>query len=271
MPDGQAKYVHSEGQPFLDRDGNLTKMFGIAQDVTNMHHLDDAKREFVSLASHQLRTPASGVKAFLSLLIDGYAGTLTRKQHQFVKKAYEANDRQLDIIDNLLSLASIESGKLVLNREPVNLNDIIRACLPHHRLEIREKKQKLSTHLPKKPLIIKGDASHLQMAVDNLISNAIKYTPEKGVITVSSHMDEHAAYLDVIDSGIGIAKADIPSLFQKFSRLSISTSTSGTVGGTGLGLYLAKYIIKLHRGTISVKSRRGEGAQFRIKLPLAKK
>ena len=269
MPDGSHKYVHTEGRLVTDRDGNVTKIVGIAQDVTETYHLDDAKREFVSLASHQLRTPASGVKAYLSLLLDGLVGELTRKQELFVKKAYEANDRQLDIIDGLLSLASIESGKLTLHKEVANLNQIIRRCIPHHKLEAREKKQKLSIQLSHTPLPVRVDTSHLQMAIDNLISNAIKYTPEKGKITISSRTTATSAYLEVVDSGIGIAKSDLPSLFQKFSR--VHDPAHKTVGGSGLGLYLAKYIVDRHRGTISVRSRPGEGAQFRIKLPLEHK
>ncbi len=269
MPDGSNKYVHTEGRLLTDRDGNITKIVGIAQDVTETYHLDDAKREFVSLASHQLRTPASGVKAYLSLLIDGLAGELTRKQELFAKKAYEANDRQLDIIDGLLSLASIESGKLVLHKEVANLNQIIKRCIPHHKLEAREKKQQLSVQLARTVLPVRVDASHLQMAIDNLISNAIKYTPERGKITIISRTTNTSAYLEVIDSGIGIAKSDLPLLFQKFSR--VHDPAHKAIGGSGLGLYLAKYIIDRHRGTISVRSRPGQGAQFRIKLPLERK
>lgn len=269
MPDGSNEYIHTEGRLLTDREGNVTKIVGIAQDVTEAYHLDDAKREFISLASHQLRTPASGVKAYLSLLLDGLAGELTRKQKLFVKKAYEANDRQLDIIDGLLSLASIESGKLILHKEAINLNQIIRRCIPNHRLKAREKKQKLSVQLSRTTLPVRVDASHLQMAIDNLISNAIKYTPERGKITISSRATTASAYLEVVDSGIGIAKSDLPSLFQKFSR--IHDPAHKTVGGSGLGLYLAKYIIDRHHGTISVRSRPGEGAQFRIKLPLKRK
>lgn len=270
MPDGTYKYAHGEGQLVINKDGSIIKVVGTIQNVTEMYHLDEAKNEFVSLASHQLRTPASGVKAYLSLLIDGYAGApLTRKQQSFAKRAYDANERQLDIIDSLLSLASIESGKLILHKETINFNDIVRRCLLHHRPEARKKRQKFTTHLARSSILIQADDSHLQMAIDNLISNAIKYTPEKGSVVVSTRTTTTAAYLEVTDSGIGIAKSNLPSLFQKFSRL--SDPASKTVDGSGLGLYLAKYIVNQHRGTISVRSRHGEGAQFRIRLPLTRK
>jgi len=268
MPDESVKYVHGEGQLLSNRSGAVTKIVGTAQDVTEMHHLDDTKREFVSLTSHQLRTPATGVKAYLALLADGYAGPLTHKQQTFLKKAYAANERQLDTIDSILSLASIESGKLTLHKQIMDFKDIVRNCVPHHRPEARKKKQKFSTKLTRKPVIIQADSLHLQMAIDNLVSNAIKYTPEKGTISIATHATATAVYLDVTDNGIGIAKDNIPSLFRKFSRL--SDPASKTVDGSGLGLYLAKYIVTRHRGTISVRSRHGEGAQFRIKLPLVR-
>lgn len=269
MPDASIKYVHGEGQLVFNRSGSVTSIVGTAQDVTDARHLEDTKSEFVSLASHQLRTPASGVKAYVSLLIDGFAGKLTRKQLAFAKKAHEANERQLDIIDSLLSLASIESGRLVLHKQAINLNDILRQCLPEHRLEARRKKQKFSSHLSRKPIFIQADPTYVRMAIDNVISNAIKYTPEKGAVNITTRSTSFSAFCEVTDSGIGIPKASLPALFQKFSRL--SDPASKTVDGSGLGLYLAKYIVDQHHGAISVRSHTGQGAQFRIRIPMLKK
>lgn len=265
MPDGSVKYVHSDGEIITARSGSITRIVGTTQDVTDARHLDDTKSEFVSLASHQLRTPASTVKTYVSLLIDGFAGKLTRKQLAFAKKANDANERQLDIIDSLLSLASIESGRLVLHKQAINLNDVLRQCLPEHRLEARKKKQKFSSDLSRKPIFVNADATYIRMAVDNLISNAIKYTPEKGMIKITTRSTSFSAFCEVTDSGIGIPKSSLPALFQKFSRL--SDPASKTVDGSGLGLYLAKYIINQHHGSISVHSHSGQGAQFRIRVP----
>lgn len=269
LPDGTIKYLHDEGRPEYDKDGNVTKLIGTSQDVTEVQHLDIAKREFVSLASHQLRTPASGVKAFLSILIDGHAGPLNKKQRSFAKKAYDSNNRQLDIIESLLSLASIESGRLTMFKETIDLVAFTRQSLASHRHSIREKKHKLTYIKPKKPVYITADPNVLQMAIDNLISNATKYTLESGEITVTVRATNSSAYLEVSDTGIGIAKKDIPALFQKFSRL--SDPASKTVGGSGLGLYMARYIIELHKGTLTVRSKHGVGTQFIVKLPLARK
>lgn len=267
LPDGTAKYLHSEGRPIKNKEGKVVKISGTAQDVTDIYHLDLAKREFVSLASHQLRTPASGVKAFLSLLMDGHGGKLTKSQQQFTKQAYEANDRQLEIIDNLLSLASIESGKLMLKKEWVDIQKLIEQYLPHHLEQTRAKKQKLHFKRLKKRVFVEVDPGALQMAIDNLVSNAIKYTPEHGRVNITVRLSKTAVYIEVTDTGIGIARKDLPLLFQKFSR--VSDPSSHTVGGSGLGLYMAKYIVELHGGRIFVRSRHGEGTQFTIKLPLS--
>lgn len=269
LADGTIKYMHGEGRPEFDRDGNVIKLLGTAQDITEIYHLDIAKREFVSLASHQLRTPASGVKAFLSILIDGHAGALNKKQVAFAKKAYASNNRQLDIIESLLSLASIESGRLTMFKETIDLSAFVKQCLTAHRHTIRDKKHKLTYVKPKTPVMVTVDPNALQMAVDNLVSNAAKYTLDGGHITAEIRSTKSHAYLEITDTGIGIAKKDLPALFQKFSR--ISDPASKTVGGSGLGLYMAKYIVELHKGTLTVRSKYGVGTQFIIKLPLASK
>lgn len=266
MPDGSIKYVRSIGQPRLNSHGTVITLAGTAQDVTEMHVLDIAKRDFISLASHQLRTPASGVKAFLSLLLDNRAGELTKKQREFVMKANDSNNRQLEIIDALLNLASLQSGKITLRKQKVDLRTMLTHSLAHYRSTLKEKNQRLAVIKPKQPVPINADITHIQMAIDNLISNAIKYTPEKGKITITIRTTKSHALLEVADTGIGIAKQDIPVLFQKFTRL--NNPASGTVSGSGLGLYLTQGIVELHSGKISVHSRLGEGARFVIKLPL---
>jgi PAS domain S-box-containing protein len=265
-PDGGVKYVNSEGRPILDDRGKVIMIAGTVQDTTEMYHLDAAKREFVSLASHQLRTPASGVKAFLSLLRDGYAGKLNRKQKNFVQKAFESNNRQLEIIDNLLNLASIESGKLTIHKEVIDIHELIKRCVPDHLPSIKDNKQKLVFNEYKEPVFVNVDPGNLQMAIDNLLSNAIKYSPTKGKITVTVRGTRASAYIEVTDNGIGIARKDVAALFQKFSRL--NNPASKTVSGSGLGLYLARYVVKLHGGTITVRSKPSTGTRFTIKLPL---
>ncbi len=268
LKDGTVRYLASQGQTLRDQSGKSHKMVGTVKDITETKHLDDAKREFVALASHQLRTPATGVKAYLSLLLDSYAGPLSRKQSNFAKQAYESNNRQLQIVEDLLSLATIESGKLTAKKELVNINEIIKKCLPNHRPRLTLKKQKLTIHNRAKNVHARADPSHILMALDNLIANAITYTPEKGTITIMVTASQRSVYIEVSDTGIGIAKKDLASLFKKFSRIDIPTVTG--INGSGLGLYLAQYVIQHNHGTISVRSQVGSGSTFKIRLPLSK-
>lgn len=266
MPNGSIKYIHSEGRPLVDAKGKLTKMTGTIQDVTDAHELDTIKRDFVSLASHQLRTPASGVQAFIALLLDGYAGPLNEQQNRFLKRAYDSNTRQLEIIENLLNTAALESGKLSPKRQHVELKALVKDCLPPHQLKATAQHQTLDMKTSKEKIYVTADPALLQMAVDNLISNAIKYTPDKGYVTISVRKAKASAYIEVSDTGLGIAKQDQQALFKKFSR--INNPHGQQVSGTGLGLYLAYNVVKLQRGSITVKSKPGKGAAFRIRLPL---
>ncbi len=267
LHDGSIRHIHSEGKPILDDNGKVTKLVGIARDITEQHRLDIAKNEFVSLASHQLRTPASGVKAYLSILVDDRAGELSPQQSEFVKKAYDANDRQLAIIDTLLNLASIQSGKIKIKKELVDLRHLIDLSLPNHQVRAEEKNHKLKFNKPRRPILVNADSNLFQMVIDNLISNAIKYTPDGGRVSINLRANDTSVYMEIEDSGIGIDKKDLPALFKRFSR--IDNESSRDISGSGLGLYLARHIVNLHGGSITVQSEPGVGSKFRARLPLS--
>jgi signal transduction histidine kinase len=268
-PDKQIRFVHNEGHFVFDRKGRPIKMIGIIQDLTAERALDQAKNEFVSLASHQLRTPATGVKAFLALLTDGYAGQLNEKQRQFLESAYEANERQLSIINDLLSVASIESGRIILRKELSDIGKITQTCVEEHRAHSKKQEQEILLSLPQAPIKAYVDQSRFRMILDNLISNASKYTPHNGKITIHVRKQAGKAIVDVKDTGSGIAKKDMHKLFGKFSR--IENVKNLNVDGSGLGLYLAKYLSELHDGDILVKSRLGRGSTFSVKVPIGTK
>jgi signal transduction histidine kinase len=265
-PDRSIRHVHCEGRVITNRKGHAIKMFGTSQDITYERELDQAKNEFVSLASHQLRTPATGVKAFLALLADGYAGKLNKKQHQFLSNAYEANERQLHIINDLLNVASIESGKIAIKKVPTNLATLVDAVIVEHSSTIHKRKQIMNFVRPDTSIKAPVDPGRFKMIIDNLVSNAIKYTPSEGRITISLTRHAGKGFISITDTGAGIAKRDLPKLFGKFSR--IDNIRSINVDGSGLGLYLARYLARLHGGDILVKSRLGRGSTFTIKVPL---
>ena len=266
--DGKMQIIHGEGQVITDRHGKPVKMYGTARDVTSVRALETAKGDFVSLASHQLRTPATGVKILLSLLTEGYAGNLTANQKDILHQAYEANERQLKIANDLLNVARLEAGRLKLRKKTIDLGEWMEVSLAEHQSAIKEHSQKLTINLPEKPIKVAADPGRLYMVIDNLVSNASKYTPSGGTITVSLTATKSRACIAVKDSGIGIPENEMPKLFQKFVR--IDNSLSSEAEGSGLGLYLVKNIVDLHKGDIKVTSKPSRGTTFKILLPLAK-
>lgn len=229
--------------------------------------VDLAKDELLSLASHQLRTPATGVKQYLGMVLQGFAGRVSRSQLQLLEKAYSSNERQLSIINEILSLAKIESGRIVLARQETNLNGLIEDIVTEQRPDIEKAQHHITLRLPRRPLAMRIDAHTLRMAIENILSNAIKYTPDGGDITIRLRHDGFHVYITVKDNGVGIAGGDIDQLFKQFSRLPNEMSLK--VGGTGIGLYLAKHLVELHGGHITVKSSPKKGSSFTIVLPWA--
>lgn len=225
-----------------------------------------AKDELLSLASHQLRTPATGVKQYVGMVLQGFAGKITASQRKLLEKAYASNDRQLRIINEILHLAKIDSGRIVLAKQPTDLSDLVSDIVGEQRPDIETSKHTIKVSLPKKPLIVYADTHMLRMAIENLLSNAIKYTHSGGHITIKVHGDKTNAFVVIGDTGIGIHLNDIDKIFSQFSRLPNAMSLQ--VGGTGIGLYLAKNLVELHQGSISVTSTPGEGSVFTITLPL---
>ena len=230
--------------------------------------LNTAKDEFIAIASHQLRTPASGVKQYLGLLLEGYAQPLTTEQKAFLQKAQQSNDRQLSIIDDLLQVARIDSESFKLDVETLLLKDTIKDVVDELREKIESKKQVISYEIPKKMIYVKADPGRLRMVFENIIDNASNYSPPGSTIQITLRSSKDYALVDIKDEGVGIARQDLPKLFQKFSRLPNSSSIE--VGGTGLGLYWVKKILQLHKGDVSLKSKLNVGSTFTVKIPIKK-
>lgn len=238
----------------------------LRQQNRELTKLNATKNEFIALTSHQLRTPATGVKQYVAMLMQGYAGPITPEQEQFLERAYESNERQLHIIEDILRVAKIDMGKTQIMKQPYDMADLIQNALAEQTDRFAEHRLEIVTILPSQPVVASIDPSQLHMAIGNIVDNAIKYTPDGKKITVSlRHKDTDTIELTIKDEGVGIAKADIGKLFQKFSR--IPNPRSIMVGGTGLGLYWTQRIIELHGGTIAVRSQLNRGTSFIITLP----
>lgn len=228
--------------------------------------VQEAKDELLSLASHQLRTPATGVKQYIGILLEGYEGELTLQQRKMLEMAYESNERQLQIINQILYVARSDSGRILLNLQPVDLKELLGQVVEEQRGAIEAKKQRLTFIKPRRKITIHADRQYLHMALDNVVNNASKYSHEKARITVKVDILGHTAVVTISDTGIGIDPAGIDTIFDKFTRLQNELSTH--VGGSGIGLYLTKQIVTLHKGRIRVTSEVNKGSTFTIYLPL---
>lgn len=238
----------------------------VFRDITEEVNLDRAKDEFISLASHQLRTPATGVKQYLGMLIEGYAGELTPQQRKFIETAYTSNDRQLRIIDDILKIAAADSGSVILKKKMIDLVPLTRSVIDDQISKfVASNKRVVFSHSSPK-ITARVDRDSLRMVLENLLDNAYKYTHDGKKIKVRVYTTKQRICVAVEDEGIGIEEEDFDKLFKKFSRLANPLSVSA--GGTGVGLYWVKQIINLHGGEITVSSTPGVGTKFVVKLPV---
>lgn len=232
------------------------------QKIEQLVKLNRAKDEFISIASHQLRTPVTTVKQYTAMLLDGLAGELSEEQRSFLQRAYESNERQLAIINGLLKVAQIDAGGMELALQSTDIGRLVKEAVEDFTPHFQQAGQVL-TCTATEGLILEVDENALRMVVDNLLENAQKYS-ESGAKT-QIEIIENTANVEIIisDQGVGV---DAPEqLFQKFSRVSNKLSTE--VGGTGLGLYWAQSIARLHGGDLTYSTNQPQGSRFTISLP----
>jgi len=244
---------------------NRQEIILLADQKRQLIKLNQAKDEFISIASHQLRTPATAVKQYIGMITEGFAGDVPSTQLDLLQRAYESNQRELDVIDELLKTAQLDSSRYSLNLSSVDLDAFAADRVKVLRPTVESKRQKL-VFQPGADVSVSIDQHEMRLALDNLIENASKYTPEGRQITVSTARTKTRALIRVRDEGVGIAKQNHKLIFDKFSR--VSNALSDTVSGTGLGLYWVRRIVRLHKGTIRVRSEPGKGSEFVISLQL---
>lgn len=237
----------------------------VFRDITQELTLERAKDDFISIASHQLRTPATGVKQYLGMVLEGFSDALTSEQRTLLTKAYESNERQLKIIDDLLKVARIDAGHIKLQEMPVDVVALLKDIIFEQLTRIKGRGQSLKFTHDQDHIVISLDPARMRMVLENLIDNASKYTPNGKTIRVSVEKTRARVYIRVKDEGIGILKKDQPKIFQKFARL--DHGLAQTVEGSGLGLYWAKKIVDLHGGQIKLQSIPKQGSVFSVELP----
>jgi PAS domain S-box-containing protein len=231
-----------------------------------LRQLDQLKTEFVSMVSHELRTPLSITKEGISLILDGVVGETNQKQQKILATAKDNINRLARIIDNLLDISKIESGRMELKRQECNLNELIKKIVSFFEPKAKEKGLKLKSEIPGQTIKVYADSDKIMQLFTNLIDNALKFT-EAGYIQISVSDIGNEVLCSVADSGIGIAKENLPKVFGKFQQFGRLPGPGEK--GTGLGLSIVKGIIDLHKGKIWVESQEGSGSKFIFTLPKA--
>lgn len=238
----------------------------LQQQQKELTRLNISKDEFISLASHQLRTPATAIKQLLGLLIEGLQGDVDPLHLPILQKAYDSNERQIAIINSLLKVAQIDAGKVVLRKTRTDINRLLKDIIEEQRDTIERREQTVTSKLPTGAVMATVDSQYLRMALENIVDNASKYTPIGGKIEVSSVVKDGMVVVAITDNGVGIAQVDIKHLFEKFNR--IPNRLTQKMPGSGLGLYWVEKVIDMHDGSIRVQSAPEEGTTFYISLPI---
>ena len=243
----------------------LTGIVTVLHDVTRERESAKLKNDFVSKVVHELRTPLSSIRAYVEMLVDGEANS-QETALEFYKIIDSESDRLSRMIENLLNISRIEAGVIKVQKTDIALTGIVKETVDVLQPQAAEKGLTLQSDLPPLFYQVHADRDMLYQAVLNIISNAIKYTPDGGAITVTSGVENGMAFVRVSDNGMGIPAEDVPRLFEKFYRVG---QNKRAAKGTGLGLALVKEIIEtLHHGRVTVESEVNKGSVFTLELPV---
>lgn len=253
--------------PIANQDESITGVLTVFHDISVLQEIYDRQIEFVTNASHELKTPLTAIKGFSETLLDGAIEnpTLSKK---FITIIHNESERMSRLIADLLQLAKLDNQdyKKQINLEEISLSEIFNAVQTKLAPQLQQKKQLLHFDLPEPEIIIKANYDWIMQLMINLAENAIKYTPEAGTIALSAKTDAEFVWISVKDNGIGIAPEDLPFVFERFYRA--DKARSRTVGGSGIGLSLARFIVEMFGGKITVESKQNIGTTFTFSLPL---
>jgi NtrC-family two-component system sensor histidine kinase KinB len=264
-PGQQALYFRPRQTTIVDESRNILGVVILLQDVTRFKNLDRMKSEFIATVSHELRTPLTSINMAVDILSREVLGTVNEPQRDMLVTAKDDCERLTKLVKELLDMSRLESGKYELKSEKINLRSVVEEALKPLRLQFREKGIRLETEIPQNTPEVPGDQQQLSWVVANLVSNALRYTPADGTVTIHSDLLDDSVRVSVKDSGRGIPPDAVEVIFDKFVQ--IKQSTDATPGSVGLGLAIAKEVVEAHGGRIWVESSVGQGSTFFFTIP----
>jgi len=238
----------------------------VLHDITELRRLERVRRDFIANVSHEFKTPLTAIQGFAETLLNGALDDRANRK-RFVEIIREHARRLARLTDDLLKLSRIEAGRLELEIRPVPVETLVNACVETARLKAEAKGIEIHVELAKGMPAVRGDAVQLGEVLQNLLDNAVQYTPSGGRIEVISSPNGHNVTFTVADTGIGVPEADLERIFERFYR--VDAARSGEAGGTGLGLSIARHIVEAHGGRIWVESAVGLGSRFSFSVPVA--
>jgi PAS domain S-box-containing protein len=257
-------FLQARAARVVNEQNELIGIVTILRDVTREKEIDRMKTELVSMVAHELRSPLTSISGFSELLLDP---TVNREQaEEYATIILKEANRLSDLINKFLDISKIEAGKSQAKKLPMQLRDVVDKVLDVNLHQAEKKGIVVSVKVsPNLPLVL-GDKDMLEQVVLNLFTNAIKYSPENTAIEIRLKERENDVLIEVEDNGYGISEKSLPRIFDKFYRVTDNEKVR-EINGTGLGLSLVKEIVELHNGTISVKSKLGEGSTFSLAIP----
>jgi NtrC-family two-component system sensor histidine kinase KinB len=260
--DGEEHYFRPEAIPILGSDVQPTGIVMVLQDVTQEREQEEMKRGIISTVSHQLKSPLTSVRMAIHLLLEEKVGSLTPQQVELLVAAREDSDRLHSILNDLLDIGRIESGRVQMNFRGVPPHTMVLEALEPFEIDFKDRGVALGTELPIDLPEVWADTVRMNHVFANLLSNALRYTPPGGKVSVLARADEDVVHFSVSDTGKGIPEEYISRIFEQFFRV----PDQGAETGAGLGLAIVKDIVEAHGGTVKVKSRLGQGSTFTFTL-----
>jgi two-component system phosphate regulon sensor histidine kinase PhoR len=236
----------------------------VLHDITELRRLERVRRDFVANVSHEFKTPLTAIQGFAETLLGGALDDKANRK-RFVEIIREHAQRLARLTDDMLKLSRIEAGRLELEMRPIRVEALVNGCVETTRPRAESKGLQLQVQLPPGLPAIQGDGAQLGEVLQNLLDNAVQYTPSGGEITVEARQNGHEVIFTVADTGIGVPESDLERIFERFYR--VDAARSREAGGTGLGLAIARHIVEAHGGRIWVESAVGQGSRFHFSVP----